>query len=75
MASELGSNLRNTVDWGRKWVVDFNAGKNQLVLFDWSNNTGAIDVKMDGSVISIAKTASKKIGSLIRSTFLSLVAL
>ena len=60
-------------------------GKIQLVLFDWSINTGAIDVKMDWSVleespcfkilgltfsskldwgsyiISIAKTASKKI--------------
>ena len=36
--------------WGRKWLVDFNAGKTQLVSFDWSNNTGAIDVKMDGSV-------------------------
>ena len=66
-------------------------GKTQLVSFDQSNNTGAIDVKMDGSVleekssfkmlgltfsskldwgsyiISIAKTASKKIGGLIRS--------
>ena len=77
------------MDWGRKWLVDFNAGKTQLVSFDWSNNTGAIDVKMDGSVleekspfkmlgltfsskldwgsyiISIAKTASKKIEALI----------
>ena len=35
----------------RKWPVDFNAGKTQLVSFDWSNNTGAIDVKMDGSVV------------------------
>ena len=31
-------------------LVDFNAGKTQLVSFDRSNNTGAIDVKMDGSV-------------------------
>ena len=67
----------------------FNAGKTQLVSFDQSNNTGSIDVKMDGSeekssfkmlgltfsskldwgsyIISIAKTASKKIGALIRS--------
>ena len=82
--------IRDTVDWGKKWLVDFNAGKTQLVLFDRSNNTGGIDVKMDGSVleeksfkmlgltfyskldwgsyiISIAKTASKKIGALIRS--------
>ena len=25
LASELESNLRDTVDWGRKWLVDFNA--------------------------------------------------
>ena len=91
LASELESDLQDTVDWGRKWLVDFNAGKTQLVSFDWSKNTGAIDVKMDGSVleektslqmlgltfsskldwgsyiVSIAKTASKKIGALIRS--------
>ena len=45
LASELESDLRETVDWGRKWLVDFSAGKTQLVLFDQSNNTGAIDVK------------------------------
>ena len=32
LASELESDLRDTVDWGRKWLVDFNAGKTQLVL-------------------------------------------
>ena len=91
LASELESDLRDTVDWGRKWLVDFNVGKTQLVSFDRSKNTGAIDVKMDGSVledktsfkmlgltfsskldwgsyiVSIANTASKKIGALIRS--------
>ena len=79
------------MDWGRKWLVDFNAGKTQLLSFDRANNISAIDLKMDGSVleekssfkmlgltfsskldwgsyiISIAKTASKKIGALIRS--------
>ena len=39
------------MDWGRKWLVDFNSGKTQLVSFDKFNNTGAIDVKMDGSVL------------------------
>ena len=34
-----------------KWLVDSNAGKTQLILFDRSNNTGATDVKMDGSVL------------------------
>ena len=27
LASELESNLRDTVDWGRKWLVNFKAGK------------------------------------------------
>ena len=34
-----------------KCLVDFNVRKTQLVWFDQSNNTGAIDVKMDGSVL------------------------
>ena len=80
------------MDWSKNWHVDFKAGfKTQLFLFDRSNNTGAIVVKIDGStleekssfrmlgltffckltwdsyIISIAKTASKKIGALIRS--------
>ena len=50
MASELESDIQDTMDWDKKWLVDFNAGKTQLVLFDRSNNTGAIDMKMDGSV-------------------------
>ena len=32
-------------------LVDFIFGKTQLVLFDCSNNTGAIDMKMDGCVL------------------------
>ena len=75
--------------WGKNSLVNFNAGKTQLVLFDWSNNIGSTDVKIDGSIleekssfkmlgltfsfelnwgsyiISIAKTATKKIGALI----------
>ena len=51
LASELESDLRDTVDWGRKWLVDFNAEKTQLVLYDQSKNTGAIDMKMDGFVL------------------------
>ena len=49
------------MDWGRKWLFDFNAGKTQLVSFDWSNNTGAIDVKMDGSVLK-EKLSFKMLG-------------
>ena len=29
--AELESDLRNTVDWVKKWLVDFNARKTQLV--------------------------------------------
>ena len=97
LASELEFDLLDTVDWGRKWLVDSNARRAQLVSFVGSNNTGAIDVKKDWSVlvekssfkmlgltsfsklvwgsyiISIVKTASRKIGALICSVkFLSL---
>ena len=51
LVSELESDLQDNVDWGRKWLVDFKAGKNQLVLYDRSKNAGAIDVEMDGSVL------------------------
>ena len=51
LASELESDLQDTMDWGRKWLIDFNAGKTQLVSFDQSNNTVATDVKMNGFVL------------------------
>ena len=51
LASELESDLIGTINWDRKWIVDFSAGKTELVSFDWSNNTGAIDVQMDGLVL------------------------
>ena len=38
------------MDWGKKWLGDFNPGKTHLVSFDRSNNTGSTDLKMDGSV-------------------------
>ena len=34
LTSELESDLQDTVEWGRKCLVDFNAGKTQQVLFD-----------------------------------------
>ena len=61
LASELESDLRDTVDWGRKWLIDFNDGKIQLVSFDWSNNTGAIHMKMDGSAFE-EKPSFKMLG-------------
>ena len=79
------------MEWGKKWLVDLNAGKNQLVSFDQSSNHGSIDMKIYWSVleerssfkmleltfsskldwasyiISVAKTAFKKIRVLIHS--------
>ena len=49
------------MDWGKKWLVDFIAGKTQLVSFDQSNNNGSIDVKMDGSVLE-EKSSFKMLG-------------
>ena len=51
MASGLEFDLQDTVDWGKKWVVDFNARRAQLVSFYQTDNTGSINVKMDGSVL------------------------
>ena len=61
LASELESNLRNTVDQGKKWLVDFNAGKTQLLSFDQSNNNGSTDVNIDGSVLE-EKSSFKILG-------------
>ena len=49
------------LDWGKKWLFDFNAGKTQLVSFDQSNNNGSIDVKMDESVFE-KKSSFKMMG-------------
>ena len=72
MASELESDLRDTgvrrYNWGggKKWLADFNAGKTQLVLFDWFNSTGSIDVKMDGYVLE-EKSSFKMLGLIFSS--------
>ena len=49
------------MDWGKKWLVDFDTGNTQLVSFDRSKNTGSIDVKMDGSVLE-EKSSFKMLG-------------
>ena len=51
LASEIESDLSDTVVWDRKWLVDFNAGNSQLVSFDRSNNAGTIDGKIESSVL------------------------
>ena len=45
------------MNWLKKWLVDFIAGKTQLVLFDQSNNNGSIDVKMGGSILEEKSSA------------------
>ena len=40
------------MDWGKMWLIDFNAGKTELVSFEQLNNNGCIGVKMDGSVLA-----------------------
>ena len=49
------------MDWGKKCLVDFNAGKTQLISFDRFNNNGPIDVKTDGSVLE-EKLSFKMLG-------------
>ena len=51
LASELESDLQDTVDQGKKWLVDFIVGTTQMVSFDQSNDNGSIDVKMDGCLL------------------------
>ena len=51
LACDLEPDLQDTVDCERKQLVDFNAGKTNLVLFDQSNNAGAIDLKIDWCVL------------------------
>ena len=60
-ASELEADSRDTVNRGRKWLVDFISWKTQLVSFDQSNNTGAIDAKRNGSVLE-EKSSFKILG-------------
>ena len=54
------------MDWGKKWLVDFNAGKTQLVSFDWSNNTVSFNLEMDGSVLQ-EKSSFKMLGLIFSS--------
>ena len=74
MASDFESDLQDTVDWGRKWLADFNAGKTLLVLFDQFNNTFAIDVKRDGSVFE-EKSSLKMLELTVSSNWIGAITL
>ena len=57
------------VPQGRKWLFQFNARKTQMASFDWSNNTGAIDVKIDEKSVLEEKSSFK----MLWLTFLSIL--
>ena len=42
-------------------LVNFDDGKNNIYLFNWSKSSVAIDVKMDGSILE-DKSSSKILG-------------
>ena len=50
------------MEWGKKCLVDLNAGKTQLVLFDRSNYSGSIDVKVDDGSVLEEKSLFKMLG-------------
>ena len=56
LASELECNLRDTADWGRKWLVDFNAEK-----ISWFHLT---------SRITLVLFTSKRMGLFLRKNIL-----
>ena len=68
LASELKSELLDTVDWGKKQLVDFDEEKYSIDSFDRSNNSGVIDVKMDESVLKKEKWICRAIGTSLAAT-------
>ena len=78
LASELEFDLRDIVDWGKKWLADFSDCNYGSLLegkssFKMLGLTFSSKLDWGSYIISIAKTVSKKIGALIRSVkFLSL---
>ena len=47
---ELELDLQHTIHLAKKCLVDVKAGRTQLVSFEQSKKTGAIDVKKDGYI-------------------------
>ena len=70
---ELASVLRDTSEWGMKWVVVSIVGKTELVTFVWFGNSCAIDAKMDMSVHGYKSSFKMMVISLLNlsSLFLS----
>ena len=52
LLSELESDIRDTVDWVKKCLINVSAKKIQFNLFDCFSSYGAIVEKMDGNVLN-----------------------
>lgn len=61
LASELGSDHSVTVGSDRESFFNFNAGKTHFVSYYHSNNSSAINVKMDTSIL-VEKSLHKALG-------------
>ena len=72
MASEFESDLQNA-GLGKKWLIDFIAGNMDVSVLEEKSSFKMLGLAFSPTldwgfyIISIAKTASKKIGALIRS--------
>ena len=88
--ANLEFDLRSTVEWGKKWLVTFNASKTKLLSINRFSSPILPSVSMEGTslpesdsfrllgttlsnefswksyIVSVAKSAAMKVGSLLR---------
>ena len=67
-AAELESDQQDTLNLGKKWLIDFNTGKTDFFSFDLLGLSFSPKFYWEFYFVSIGKTASKKISVLIGST-------
>ena len=67
-AAELESDQQDTLNLGKKWLIDFSTGKTDLFSFDLLGLSFSPKFYWEFYFVSIGKTASKKISVLIGST-------
>ena len=51
LEGDLECDLRDTVERNSRWLVSFNAKKTQLVSFEYSANSGVMDIKTSKAVL------------------------
>ena len=78
MSAELESDLRDTVEWGKRWQITFNAGKTHLVSFHHWVNSGNIGIRMGEKMLE-EESSFRMLGLSITSkldwsTYISLIA-